>query len=147
MSIALLIADDHELVREGLRCTFARTDIVVVAEAATTAEALRCAQDPAVDVLLLDVGWRRGDARSLDGFDLLAEIRASRASLVILMYSIFDNADYVARCRRLGADGYLVKGADDRRLPAAVRAAYAGRPVWPVRRPDGARPSVIRPRL
>lgn len=131
MPITLLIADDHELVRHGLRCTFARTDVEVVAEAATPAEARRAAADPAVDVMLLDVRWRQGEGASLDGFDLLAEIRASRTRLAVLMYSICGRADYVERCRCLGAAGYLVKGVDDRRLLAAVRAAHAGRQVWP----------------
>lgn len=140
MPIALLIADDYELIRLGLRHTFAHTDIEIVAEAATPAEARRYARDEAVDVLLLDLSWRRGGASGLEGLDLLAEIRALRARLAILIYSIYDGAGHVARCRRLGADGYLVKGADDRRLPAAVRAAYAGRPVWPRPRLDPARP-------
>lgn len=134
MPISLLIADDHELVRQGLRYTFAGTDIEIVAEAATPAEALRRARDPGVDVVLLDVSWWRGVAGGLDGFDLLAEIRALRPRVAVLMYSIFDRVECVERCRRLGGDGYLVKGIDDRRLPAAVRAAYAGRQVWPGQR-------------
>jgi two-component system response regulator NreC len=132
MSIALLIADDHELIRAGLRATFARTGIVVVGEAATGEEALRLAGDALVDVVLLDISWARGEiAISDQGFDLLSQIRFTRPRLPILMYSLHDSASYIQRCRLLGANGYLCKGVDDSRLTAAVRAVFAGREVWP----------------
>lgn len=140
MPIALLIADDHELVREGLRQTFARTDVAVVAEAATVDEARRLALEPGIDVVLLDVSWCRDETLRADGFALLEEILAARAQLPVLMYSIRDGRDCIERCRRLGAAGYLVKGIDDRRLLTAVRAVYGGRQVWPQRlRPFPAR--------
>jgi two-component system invasion response regulator UvrY len=132
MAITLLIIDDHPLVRAGLRQTFAGSGIDVVGEAATVAEARRRARQPGVDVVLLDIGWLEGDETgSVDqGFELLREIRAARPGLPVLMYSIRDSAACVDRCRRLGANGYLVKGVDDRLLVAAVQAVHEGRAVW-----------------
>lgn len=131
MPIALLIADDHKLVREGLRQTFARTDVAVVAEAASVAEARRSALGPAVDVVLLDLNWSRDGTYRAEGFALLEQIRAARAQLPVLMYSIRDGRECIERCRHLGAAGYLVKGVDDWRLVTAVHAVYEGHQVWP----------------
>lgn len=133
MAITLLIIDDHPLVRAGLRQTFASSGVEVVGEAATVAEARRRAREADVDVVLLDIGWVRDDETGgADlGFELLSEIRAARPGLPVLMYSIRDSVACVDRCRRLGANGYLVKGIDDRLLVAAVRAVHDGRQVWP----------------
>jgi DNA-binding NarL/FixJ family response regulator len=138
MSIALLIADDHELVRAGLRETFAGTNVDVVAEAATPAQARRLARDKPVDVVLLDIGWARQDGGPDGfglGFDLLQDMRRARADTPVLIYSIYERSEYIDRCRRFGASGYLVKGSDDRLLVAAVHAVYDGGQMWP----DGCR--------
>jgi len=140
MSIVLLIADDHELVRAGLRQTFAGTSIDIM-EASTPGEARRLARDPIVDVVLLDVGWPRQETVSYGfglGFELLREMRRMRADLPVLMYSIHDTSHYIDRCRRFGGAGYLVKGVDDGLLCKAVHAVYDGGEVWP----DGGRGQV-----
>lgn len=131
MSIALLIADDHELVRDGLRQTFARSGIDIVGEASTVDAARRLALDAAVDAMLLDLNWRQEASVAVDGFDLLGEIRAARPRLAIVIYSIQDRLDCIERCRRLGANGYLVKGVDDRQLVTAVQFAHRRGQLWP----------------
>lgn len=132
MSIGLLIADDHELVRAGLRQTFACSDIALVGEASTLEATRQLARDAPADVVLLDISWPQSErAGGGDGFELLADIRAARAQLPILMYSIHERRDFVERCRRLGANGYLVKGIDDCRLVAAVRTVCDGGQLWP----------------
>ncbi|HVW70505.1 MAG TPA: response regulator [Steroidobacteraceae bacterium] len=132
MPIALLIADDHELVRAGLRQTFDGSDILIVGEASTAPEALHGALDPGVQALLLDIRWTGGLSASRDaGLDVLAQIRAARPQLPILLYSTESAADCVESCRRLGANGYLIKGLDDGRLVTAVHAVHAGEQIWP----------------
>jgi len=132
MPIGLLIADDHELIRAGLRQAFARDGLRVVGEAATAAEARRLALDPAADVLTLDISWMNEDESSTDdlGLELLRWIRMARPDISILIYSMHDGHRYIERCRRLGANGYLVKGVDDRLLPSAIYAVYAGEQIW-----------------
>jgi two-component system nitrate/nitrite response regulator NarL len=137
MSIALLIADDHPLVREGLRAAFERTDITIVGEASTVAEALRFGLDQSVEVIMLDISWAEDEYGMADyGFELLSNIRCARPDVAVLMYSVQDAQSYIARCRRLRANGYLVKGVDDRLLVTAVRAVFAGEEIWPGQAPQ-----------
>ena len=133
MTIGLLIADDHKLIRAALRRVLNLSDLTIVGEAATPAEALRLALDPQVQVMLLDIRWSNGDpTHSCDaGLELLEEILSRRAELPILMYSGISEWAYVKRCRELGARGYLVKGADEAQLVKAVRTVYAGEQIWP----------------
>jgi DNA-binding NarL/FixJ family response regulator len=137
MPISLLIADDHPLIRAGLRRIFGRTGIAVAGEAASIAEAIEGASDPGVDVVLLDLRWINGGGTATEeaGLHILGKIRAARDELGILMYSSVDAPSCIARCRELGADGYLIKGVDDATLPAAVRAVHAGDQIWPAPRP------------
>ena len=107
MPIGLLIADDHAGLRAGLRHTFERTDITVVAEATTASEALCFALNERVQAVLLDVSWVHDElgGTSQAGIDLLAEIRSVRPELPVLMYSSHDTAALRERCRHLGAGG------------------------------------------
>lgn len=129
MSVGLLIADCHEPTREGLRAAFASTRIEVVGEAATPEETLQLVADStSVEVLLLDVEWRR---RSInDGVGLLRSVLDLRADLPTLMYSAYSWTQIIDTCRRVGARGYLVKGVDDRLLPEAVRVVHDGDGLW-----------------
>lgn len=129
MSIGLLVADDHEPTRDGLRAMFASTDIEVVGEATTPEETRRLVANTAsVEVLLLEVAWR-GRAIN-DGVGLLSEVLSLRAQLPILIYSVYSWSKIINTCRRFGADGYLVKGTHDQWLPDAVWAVYGGGSFW-----------------
>ena len=111
MTITLLIADDHEVVRSGLKSLVAETDIKVIAEADTGDEAVRLALDREPDVVLLDIRMSEGD-----GLKALGRIKIELPELPVLIFSTYDNPTYVARAVALGACGYLLKGASSRDL-------------------------------
>ena len=123
--IRLLIADDHEIVRSGLKSMLADTEIKVVAEAASGQEAVKYALANQVDVVLLDVRMSDGD-----GLNALGRIKLDKPDLPILMFSYSDNPTYVARAVALGASGYLVKGCTRDELVGAIKTAAAGGSLW-----------------
>jgi DNA-binding NarL/FixJ family response regulator len=130
VAIRLLIADDHELVREGLRSVFMNTEVEIVAEAATCEGAMRRALESNVDVVLLDIKMPDGS-----GIDVLGQIKSAKPDLPVLMYSAHDSQDYMQRCAALGAWGYLSKGTDKQVLLSAVRAAYGAKPTFHPKKP------------
>jgi DNA-binding NarL/FixJ family response regulator len=132
MSIAVLIADDHELVRAGLRGVLERSGFWITAEASTPLETVIYAAGPSVQVVLLDLSWAScTNAARDEGLKLLRTIRSAHPSLPVLMYSVEAGSEWIERCRRAGASGYLIKGVDDAVLAWAVRAVHAGGEIWP----------------
>ena len=125
MTIKLLIADDHEVVRQGLKALFAGTDIKVVAEASTGEEAVKAALKQEPDVVLLDIRMSSGD-----GLNALGRIKLEAPNLPILMLSTYDNPTYVARAVALGASGYLLKGATREEILTAIEKVKSGENVW-----------------
>jgi DNA-binding NarL/FixJ family response regulator len=125
MQLRLLIADDHDLIREGLRMTFAGSGIVIVAEATNGEEAFDKLQQHAVDVALVDVRMPESD-----GYRVLEMIRQAGHSIPVVMHTIQDGAETVRRCRELGAKGLITKGEEPSVLRDAVRAVFAGRQFW-----------------
>jgi DNA-binding NarL/FixJ family response regulator len=123
--IKLLIADDHEVVRSGLKALLAGADIKVVAEVATGADAVKTALETDVDVVLLDIRMPDGD-----GLTALGRIKLDKPELPILILSTYDNPTYVARAVALGANGFLLKGCTRDELIAAIRTAAAGESAW-----------------
>jgi DNA-binding NarL/FixJ family response regulator len=124
--IRLLIADDHEVVRSGLKSIFNGTDISVVAEASNGDEAVKLAEKRNdIDVALLDI--RMPDS---DGLNALGRIKLFKPNLPILMFSTYDNPTYVARAVALGAAGYLLKGMDRETLLDAIRRVAGGADAW-----------------
>ena len=103
--IQLLIADDHEMVRCGVKTLLAGTEIKVVAEAATGQAAVKLALEKEVDLVLLDVRMPDGD-----GLTALGRIKLDKPNLPVLLFSAFDNPASVARAIALGASGFLLKG-------------------------------------
>jgi DNA-binding NarL/FixJ family response regulator len=130
MTIRLLIADAHALVREALWLAFDGPEFTVIGEASTASEALRLALEETADVVLLDIRWQSGEWEPKDGFEVLHRIKSAKPRLPVLVYSTHDRQRYINRCRELGANGYLVKGVDKQVLLAAVRTVYAGEEVW-----------------
>ena len=125
-SIRVLIADDHRIVREGLRQVMADApDIQVRAEAASGDEALQAVQalqgEQGLDVVLLDIAMPGGD-----GLDVLQALRKQWPSLPVLLLSTYPEKQYAVRCIKLGAAGYLNKSADPDDMVAAVRKVAAG---------------------
>ncbi|MGD9722348.1 MAG: response regulator [Pirellulales bacterium] len=125
MSIKVLIADDHEVVRSGLKSLLAGTDIKIVAEASTGEQAVRLALKHEPDVVLLDIRMPEGD-----GLNALGRIKLDRPNMPILMLSTYDNPTYVARAVALGASGFLLKGIARDKLIEAIHTAAAGQSAW-----------------
>jgi DNA-binding NarL/FixJ family response regulator len=123
--IRLLIADDHDVVRSGLKSMLAGADIKVVGEATTGQAAVEFALKNDVDVVLLDVRMPDGD-----GLNALGRIKLDKPNLPILMLSYVDNPPYVARAVALGANGYLLKDCTRDELLGAIRTAAAGENIW-----------------
>jgi DNA-binding NarL/FixJ family response regulator len=125
MSIRLLIADDHEVVRCGLKTLVQGTDIEVVAEAATGEETIKLTAKHKPDVVLLDIRMPDGD-----GLTTLGRIKLDHPDTAVLMLSTYDNPTYVARAVALEAAGYVLKGAPRERLLETIRIAARGESAW-----------------
>lgn len=125
MSVKLLVADDHEVVRAGLRKIFAETDIQVVAEASTGSAAVELVGNQPFDVVLLDVVMP-----DMDGLSALGRLKIDHPELPVLMFSSHDNPSNVARSVALGAAGFVSKGSPAHRLIAAVLAAANRDTLW-----------------
>jgi DNA-binding NarL/FixJ family response regulator len=120
--IRILIADDHAIVRGGLRQIIATTsDIVVAAEAAQGAEVIDKLRSCAIDLLLLDMTMP-----GISGVALIRRVRAEHPSLPVLVLSIHDEAQVASRALRAGATGYLTKDSDPEVLLAAIRKLAVG---------------------
>jgi DNA-binding NarL/FixJ family response regulator len=121
----LLIADDHVMVRRGLRLVLdAEPDLRVVAEAGDGAEALAIARDvPDLELAILDVSMPR-----MTGLRAAAELTRLRPDVRVLMLSMHDNEQYLFEALKAGACGYVLKAAADRDLVEACRAALRGEP-------------------
>ncbi|MHB8897986.1 MAG: response regulator [Thermoguttaceae bacterium] len=124
-TIRLLIADDHEVVRSGLKTIFAGTEIEIVAEVGTGEDAVKFAMEGDPDVVLLDIRMPKGD-----GLTALGRIKLEKPDMPVLMLSTFDNPTYIARSVALGANGYLLKGCSREQLLAAIRLAATGESAW-----------------
>lgn len=150
-SIAVVLADDHDLLRMALRLILMRSGMWILAEASTPVAAVELARHPRAEVVILDLSWRTldGAPRREAGLAALMSIRMERPRLPVLIYSTDGSEESVESCRRLGANGYMIKGVDDSRLVAAVRSVYEGERVWPPARgakdalPGGSRTLVV----
>jgi len=125
MTIRLLIADDHQVVRFGLSQLVRDTEIEIVAEAATGEDTVRLSVQTSPDVAMVDVVMPQGD-----GLSLLPRLKAECPSLPVLMLSAHDNPTFIARAVALGAVGYLLKGTDRETILQAIRDAAAGKTIW-----------------
>lgn len=126
MSIRLLIADDHEVVRIGLRTIFAQSPrIEIVAEASDGQETLELARKTRPDVLLLDVRMP-----SVDGIACLGQLRIELPTTAVVMFSAYDNPTYVARAVAMGAVGYLIKDVAAEEIIQGVVNAGARESLW-----------------
>ncbi len=125
MSIRLVIADDHEVVRNGLVALLKGTDIKIVGEAATGEEAIRVVLKEDPDVVLLDIRMPDGD-----GLNTLGRLKLERQKLPVLIFSTFDNPTYVARAVALQAAGYLLKSATREELIATIKKVSTGESAW-----------------
>jgi DNA-binding NarL/FixJ family response regulator len=120
----ILLADDHPIVRRGLRFVLdAEPDLEVVAEAGDGAEAVARALQDEVDLAVLDVSMPR-----MTGIQAAAELNRRKPELRLLMLSMHDNEQYFFEALKAGASGYVLKSAADRDLVEACRATMRGEP-------------------
>ena len=120
----ILLADDHALVRRGVRLILDREpDFRVVAEAADGAEAVARAREVDIDLAVLDVAMPRST-----GLQAAREMSRRSPGLRILMLSMYDNDQYFFEALKAGASGYVLKSVADRDLVAACRAAVRDEP-------------------
>jgi DNA-binding NarL/FixJ family response regulator len=121
-AIRVLIADDHAVVREGIRHVLAsEPGFDVVGEAADGNKAVALAQSLHPDVVVLDLSMPE-----LSGLDAAVQIRQTAPRAAILILSIHDHEEYVVQSVRAGAQGYLCKDAPPAELRAAIRALSVG---------------------
>jgi DNA-binding NarL/FixJ family response regulator len=118
----ILLADDHPLLRRGLREVIDKQpDLQVVAEASDGAEALEQALAEEIDLAILDVAMPR-----LTGLQAAEQLRRRRPAIRVLILSMYDNEQYVFAALRAGAAGYLLKSAADDKVVEACRAIRQG---------------------
>lgn len=120
--VKILLADDHPLVRDGLR---ARLESIphfeIVAEAAGADEALRHAATIAIDLILMDI-----NLQGMNGIELTSRLQALHPQIAVLMLSMHDKAEYVVQAMQAGASGYVLKDAPARDIIAAIDTVVAG---------------------
>lgn len=120
--IRILLADDHTLIRDGLKQIFADTeDLLVAGEAASGHEVLARVREAEWDILLLDLSM---PGRS--GLELVKQIKSEKPRLPILVLSMHDAEQYAMRAMRAGAAGYLTKDSDAPQLIEVVRKIARG---------------------
>ena len=121
MSIKVLIADDHEIVRAGLVSLLRGSDIKIVAEAKNGDEAVALARKHHPDVVLLDIRMP-----GADGLTALKQFQSQMPETKVVILSTFNSPKYVAQAVALGASDYVLKGSSREELIAAITAAAKG---------------------
>jgi DNA-binding NarL/FixJ family response regulator len=120
----ILLADDHAMVRRGLRMVLdGEPDLEVIAEAGDGVQAVELALREPIDLAVLDVSMPR-----MSGLQAAAEIAVRRPEVRALMLSMHDDEQYLFEALKAGACGYVLKSAADRDLVEACRAAVRGEP-------------------
>ncbi|TNJ47072.1 response regulator transcription factor [Tamlana fucoidanivorans] len=122
--IRLIIADDHELFRNGLKELLKKYDdvhvVTCVADGVAFFEALD--NEKNIDIVLLDIGMPH-----MDGFEVLNKIKALNASIKPIIISMHDDGNYIAKCAKSGAYGYLLKNTDQEELIKVIRIVSQGK--------------------
>jgi DNA-binding NarL/FixJ family response regulator len=120
----ILVADDHELIRQGLKLVLnAEPDLEVVAEAADGEEAVRRALADDIHLAILDISMPRKT-----GLQAAAELGRRRPELRVLILSMYDNEQFLFEALKAGASGYVLKSGADDDIVDACRAAMRGQP-------------------
>lgn len=124
--VTVLLADDHGVVRKGLRYLLEREEgLRVAGEASSGVEAIRMAEELEPDVVIMDLAMP-----GLGGIDATAEIVRRRPETAVVVLSMHSDEGYLSRALSAGARGYLLKESAEEDLVRAVRAAVAGQPYF-----------------
>lgn len=120
--IHLMIADDHAVVRNGIKLMLAlASDIELVAEAVDGAVVLHRVRDSGIDLLLLDMNMP-----GISGVDMIGRVKLSRPELPILVFTMHNNVQLAMRAIKAGASGFICKDSEPEMLMAAIRKVSAG---------------------
>lgn len=125
MSLRVVVVDDHAVVRDGLRVLLPTRGIEVVALAADGESAVREVQISQPDVVLMDIAMP-----GIDGIEATVRCRRASPGTRVLVLTMFDDDETVLLAMRAGASGYVLKGADQDELVAAITAVAAGQLVF-----------------
>jgi DNA-binding NarL/FixJ family response regulator len=123
--LRVLLADDHGVVRRGLRSLIEEAGLMVVGEAADGLEALRLTEELRPDLLVLDIGMPR-----LSGIEVAARSQKLERPPRVVILSMHADESYIIRALAAGARAYLLKDATDEDLLPALRAVAAGKPFF-----------------
>ena len=120
--LKILVADDHTIVREGLKQILAEVpDMIVAGEASDGSEALHKVRKDHYDLVLLDIAMP-----GIGGLDVLKQLKAEKPDLPVLMLSMYPEEQYAVRTLKAGASGYLTKESASDELIAAIRKVSRG---------------------
>lgn len=123
MNMRVILADDHDLVRAGIRAVLQKLPgIEVIAEAVDGRAAVQLAQELAPDLVLMDIGMA-----NLNGVDATRQILAEKEGPRVIVLSMHEDQQVITDVLKAGASGYLLKNCAARELPEAVRAVAAGK--------------------
>jgi DNA-binding NarL/FixJ family response regulator len=121
--IRILLADDHAVVRDGLRALLDRqSDLTVVAEASDGRECVQLAEDLSPDVVIMDVAMPK-----MNGIEAARRILGTRPATAVVMLSMHRDESYVLQSLKAGAKGYLLKDSPREDVLEAIRTVAAGR--------------------
>jgi two-component system response regulator NreC len=123
--LRVLLADDHGIVRRGLRSLLEETGHSVVAEAADGLEAVRLCEEHRPDLIIIDIGMPK-----LSGIDVAARAQKLDRPPVVIILSMHADESYIIRALAAGARAYLLKDATDEDLLPAIRAVTSGKPFF-----------------
>jgi DNA-binding NarL/FixJ family response regulator len=122
MAVKVMIADDHSMIREGLKSLLELDgDIEVIAEAVDGADCLDQLKKIKPDVLLLDINMP-----NKNGLDVLQSLKISRSKISILVLTVHNEIEYLLRAVEIGVDGYLLKDSGSAELKKAIMSVYNG---------------------
>jgi DNA-binding NarL/FixJ family response regulator len=124
-SIAVFIADDHRLFRDGLRALLGQDGIEVVGEAATGDEAVALVERLQPDVVLMDI-----QMPGLNGIEATRRITAASPHIGVIIVTMFEDDDSVFAAMRAGARGYILKGAGQEEVVRTIRAVAQGEALF-----------------
>jgi len=120
--IRVLLAEDHSLVRQGIRALLEQIeDVIVIAEVGDGMEAVRVAREESADIVLMDIKMP-----GLNGLDALLRLRKEYPSVRVIILSMFGGEEYFQKALDAGAAGYLLKGADRAELALALKTVARG---------------------
>jgi DNA-binding NarL/FixJ family response regulator len=123
--VRVVLADDHAIVRRGLRGLLEASGLTVVAEAADGLEAIRLCETFRPDLVILDIAMPK-----LSGIEVAARVKKHASPPGIIILSVHGDESYIMRALAAGANAYLLKSATDEDLLPAVRAVSAGKPFF-----------------